>query len=41
MGFTLEMLPNHLLKRAWLYEQGFGGADEHADDLGAALAATN
>ena len=39
MGFTWEMLPHHLLKRAWLYEQGFGRTDDHAGALGAALLA--
>ena len=37
MGFTWDMLPNHLLKRAWVYEQSFGVADDHARDLGTAL----
>jgi alkylation response protein AidB-like acyl-CoA dehydrogenase len=37
MGFTWEMLPNHLLKRAWVLEQSFGTADDHALRLGAAL----
>jgi alkylation response protein AidB-like acyl-CoA dehydrogenase len=37
MGFTWAMLPNHLLKRAWVLEQGFGTADAHAAALGAAL----
>jgi alkylation response protein AidB-like acyl-CoA dehydrogenase len=37
MGFTWAMLPNHLLKRAWVLEQAFGTADEHASALGAAL----
>ncbi len=40
MGFTWDMLPNHLLKRAWVLEQGFGLADDHALQLGSALAAT-
>ena len=30
MGFTWDMLPNHLLKRAWVLEQAFGTADDHA-----------
>lgn len=38
MGFTWDMLPNHLLKRAWVLEQGFGPADDHAQHLGATLA---
>ena len=37
MGFTWDMLPHYLLKRAWVLEQGFGTADEHALALGAAL----
>jgi alkylation response protein AidB-like acyl-CoA dehydrogenase len=37
MGFTWEMLPNHLLKRAWVLEQSFGTADDHALALGGAL----
>jgi alkylation response protein AidB-like acyl-CoA dehydrogenase len=37
MGFTWDMLPNHLLKRAWVLEQAFGRADEHAAALGAAM----
>ena len=36
MGFTWDMLPNHLLKRAWVLEQSFGDADHHAAELGAA-----
>jgi alkylation response protein AidB-like acyl-CoA dehydrogenase len=39
MGFTWDMLPNHLLKRAWVLEQGFGTADAHALELGTALVA--
>ncbi len=39
MGFTWEMLPNHLLKRAWVLHSAFGTADDHAEHLGAALAA--
>ena len=26
MGFTWDMLPNYLLKRAWVLEQAFGTA---------------
>jgi alkylation response protein AidB-like acyl-CoA dehydrogenase len=40
MGFTWDMLPNHLLKRAWVLEQGFGHADDHALHLGSTLAGT-
>ena len=39
MGFTWEMLPNHLLKRAWVLDQSFGTADDHALQLGSALVA--
>ena len=39
MGFTWAMLPHYLLKRAWVLEQGFGTADDHALALGSALAA--
>jgi alkylation response protein AidB-like acyl-CoA dehydrogenase len=39
MGFTWEMIPNHLLKRAWVLEQSFGTTDDHAARLGAALVA--
>jgi alkylation response protein AidB-like acyl-CoA dehydrogenase len=34
MGFTWDMLPNHLLKRAWVLETGFGSGDDHAARLG-------
>jgi alkylation response protein AidB-like acyl-CoA dehydrogenase len=37
MGFTWEMLPNYLLKRAWVLEHGFGTADEHALRVGEAI----
>ena len=37
MGFTWDMLPNFLLKRAWILEQSFGGADDHAYDIGSLL----
>jgi len=37
MGFTWEMLPNHLLKRAWVLEHAFGDADSHALSLGARI----
>ena len=39
MGFTWDMLPNHLLKRAWVLEHAFGAADDHAASIGAALVA--
>ena len=34
MGFTWDMLPNYLLKRAWHLEHGFGRRDAHAQRLG-------
>jgi alkylation response protein AidB-like acyl-CoA dehydrogenase len=34
MGFTWAMLPNYLLKRAWVLEYAFGTADAHALALG-------
>ena len=34
MGFTWDMLPNYLLKRAWLLEHSFGAAEEHAEAIG-------
>ncbi len=37
MGFTWEMLPNYLLKRAWVLEQSFGTADTHAYGIGTRL----
>ncbi|MET0903222.1 MAG: acyl-CoA dehydrogenase family protein [Acidimicrobiales bacterium] len=39
MGFTWDMLPNHLLKRAWVLEHTFGAADDHATSIGSALVA--
>ncbi|MDT3443006.1 acyl-CoA dehydrogenase [Pseudofrankia sp. BMG5.37] len=39
MGFTWEMLPHYFLKRAWVLEQGFGSAGDHALALAGALAA--
>jgi alkylation response protein AidB-like acyl-CoA dehydrogenase len=39
MGFTWEMLPHYLLKRALVLEHGFGTGDEHAEALADALAA--
>lgn len=41
MGFTWDMPPNHLLKRAWVLEHAFGEADHHAGELGAALVAAH
>jgi alkylation response protein AidB-like acyl-CoA dehydrogenase len=37
VGFTWEMLPNYLLKRAWVLEQLFGDADSHAHSLSACI----
>jgi alkylation response protein AidB-like acyl-CoA dehydrogenase len=37
MGFTWEMLPHYLLKRAWVLEHAFGTADEHALAVGTAV----
>jgi alkylation response protein AidB-like acyl-CoA dehydrogenase len=37
MGFTWEMPPNYLLKRAWVLEHVFGNADAHALALGARI----
>ena len=37
MGFTWDMLPNHLLKRAWVLEHTFGTGDDHALRLGTTL----
>lgn len=37
MGFTWEMLPHYLLKRAWVLEHAFGDADAHALALGGAI----
>ena len=37
MGFTWDMLPNHLLKRAWVLEHTFGASDDHATVMGARL----
>jgi alkylation response protein AidB-like acyl-CoA dehydrogenase len=39
VGFTWEMLPHYLLKRAWVLEHTFGDADAHALSLGASLEA--
>lgn len=37
MGFTWEMIPHYLLKRAWVLGHSFGGEDVHGDRLAAAL----
>lgn len=39
MGFTWEMLPNYLLKRAWVLEHVFGDADSQALAIGASIEA--
>jgi len=39
IGFTWEMLPNYLLKRAWVLEHTFGGADSHAFSISASIEA--
>ena len=41
MGFTWDMLPNHLLKRAWVLEHTFGTGEQHAEHIGAALVEAN
>ena len=38
MGFTWEMLPHYLLKRAWVLEYAFGSRAEHADTIATDLA---
>jgi alkylation response protein AidB-like acyl-CoA dehydrogenase len=38
MGFTWEMLPHYLLKRAWVLEHSFGNRAEHADTIATDLA---
>jgi alkylation response protein AidB-like acyl-CoA dehydrogenase len=37
IGFTWEMLPNYLLKRAWVLEHVFGNADSHALAISSSL----
>jgi alkylation response protein AidB-like acyl-CoA dehydrogenase len=37
MGFTWDMLPHYLLKRAWILEYAFGGSDDLALHLGQRL----
>jgi alkylation response protein AidB-like acyl-CoA dehydrogenase len=39
MGFTWDMPPNFLLKRAWVLEHGFGTAEDHALGLASHLEA--
>ena len=38
MGFTWEMVPHYLLKRAWVLEQSFGTMRDHALGISALLA---
>ncbi|HUP75740.1 MAG TPA: acyl-CoA dehydrogenase family protein [Acidimicrobiales bacterium] len=38
MGFTWEMIPHYLLKRAWVLEHAFGSRAEHADRIATDLA---
>ena len=38
MGFTWEMIPHYLLKRAWVLEHTFGSRTEHADTIATELA---
>src|SRR5262249_41217378 len=37
VGFTWEMLPNYLLKRAWVLEHAFGDTDSHAYSISASI----
>jgi alkylation response protein AidB-like acyl-CoA dehydrogenase len=37
IGFTWGMLPNYLLKRAWVLEHVFGDADSHALSISASI----
>jgi len=37
MGFTWDMPPHYMLKRAWVLEHTFGDADTHALELGARI----
>jgi alkylation response protein AidB-like acyl-CoA dehydrogenase len=38
IGFTWEMLPNYLLKRAWVLEYSFGDGDSHAFSISNSIA---
>ena len=38
MGFTGDMLPNDLVKWAWVLEQSFGPVDDHALRIGETIA---
>jgi len=37
MGFTWEMIPHYLLKRAWVLEHAFGTRSQHAEHAATAL----
>lgn len=37
MGFTWEMIPHYLLKRAWVHENAFGTRTEHCEARASAL----
>jgi len=37
LGFTWEMLPNYLLKRAWVLEHSFGDSEAHAYSISASI----
>ena len=37
MGFTWEMIPHYLLKRAWVLENSFGARAVHSSNMAAAL----
>ena len=37
VGFTWEMLPNYLLKRAWVLENAFGDSNTHAFSISASI----
>jgi len=39
IGFTWEMLPSYLLKRAWVLEHTFGDADSHAYSISSSIEA--
>jgi alkylation response protein AidB-like acyl-CoA dehydrogenase len=41
MGFTWDMLPNYLLKRAWVREASFGSTDDHALRVGSTVVTTH
>jgi alkylation response protein AidB-like acyl-CoA dehydrogenase len=39
VGFTWEMAPNYLLKRAWVLEHAFGDSEAHACSIGESIEA--